>query len=58
MLLAVLLGLTWSYLVLLGLTWSSSATSNRPLGHHEVSTVVSNLHHPDCYCIQESRGDQ
>ena len=43
---------------LLGLTWSCSATSNRQLGHHEVSTVVSNLHHPGCCCIQESRGDQ
>ena len=32
-----------------------SATSNRQLGHHEVSTVVSNLYHPGCYCIQEVR---
>ena len=38
--------------------WSCSATSNQQLGHHEVSTVVSNLHHPGCYCIQESRGEQ
>ena len=43
---------------LLGLTWSCSATSNRQLGHHEVSTVVSSLHHPGCCSIQESRGDQ
>ena len=39
------------------LTWPCSATSNRQLGHHEVSTVVSSLHHPGCCCIQESRGD-
>ena len=31
---------------LLGLTWSCSVTSNWQLGHHEVSTVVSSLHHP------------
>ena len=37
-------------------TWSCSVTSNRQLGHHEVSTVVSSLHHPGC-CIQECRGD-
>ena len=41
----------------LGLTWSCSVTSNRQLGHHEVSTVVSSLHHPGCCCIQECRGD-
>ena len=39
------------------LTWSCSVTSNRQLGHQEVSTVVSSLHHPGCCCIQESRGD-
>ena len=39
------------------LTWSCLVTSNRQLGHHEVSTVVSSLHHPGCCCIQESRGD-
>ena len=44
----------YSYL----LTWSCLVTSSRQLGHHKVSTVDCNLHHPDCCCIRESRGDQ